>query len=248
MKVEIDTSRDVWRITTAITAVAIIVTELGYGMLYLVAGETGFTAQNVMLVAAVLCLIIAPPATYYMAHISLALSRTKRELHALANTDPLTHLPNRRAFFETALDMLHDKAPTATLLVFDADYFKDLNDTYGHLVGDKALVAIAGILRTSFRENDLVSRIGGEEFAVLIPDMAVAQAEKLASRVVSKVAASPLLEPGAIVEYSVSCGIADTTQAHELHDLFKAADDAMYMAKRQGRNRVVRLQQTALPA
>ena len=141
--------------------------------------------------------------------------------------------------------MLETQSVPVSLMVIDADHFKELNDSYGHAVGDKALVAIADILRSSFRHNDLLCRVGGEEFAVLICGMDAEQANILATRVVQRISANPLTEPGAIIEFSVSCGIADTLTSRNLPELFKAADDAMYMAKKQGRNRVVLLPRAA---
>ena len=217
MKMGIRTRRDVWRFSVIITLFAIAVSELCLGTLYLAGGDAVFNVRNVMLLAFFLPTIIAGPLTFYVSQMSLQLTKAKTELQELAHTDPLTHLPNRRAFFQAAEEVLHDEAPVAALLVIDADHFKDLNDTYGHAVGDKALIAIADILRANFRQDDLVCRTGGEEF----------------------------VEPGIVVEYSVSCGIADTTHARDLHSLFKSADDAMYTAKQQGRNRVARITNAA---
>lgn len=243
MAMRIRHRKDVWLFTLAITAFAVAVSELGMVAIYLVAGPAGFHMHNAFFIAGVLPLIIALPITYYVAQMSLALAETQAELRELADTDPLTRLPNRRSFFRAATPVVNAPDGVATLLVIDADHFKDLNDCYGHAVGDRALIAIADVLRSSFRQSDFICRVGGEEFAVLIPDMNVAQAEALANRVVEKVAASPLSEPDAIIEYSVSCGIADTHQTRDMAALFKAADDAMYLAKQQGRNRVARLQQ-----
>lgn len=245
MAMRIRRKRDVWFFTSLTTLFAITVSELGMLTLYLVAGPAGFHMQNAVMMAAILPTVIAWPITYYISHMSLELANTQQELRHLADTDPLTRLPNRRSFFRAANQLLENLEGIATLLVIDADHFKDLNDSYGHAIGDKALVAIADILRSSFRQADLICRVGGEEFAVLIPDMSVKQAERVAARVVAKVAATPLTEPNAIIEYSVSCGIADTRYAADMQNLFKAADDAMYLAKQQGRNRVARLRQVA---
>lgn len=245
MELGIRTQREACRVTAMVTIFAVTVSELGIGAVYLIGGESAFTVGNVALVAAALPIVITLPVMYFVCRMSLQLHSAKAELQELANTDPLTGLPNRRAFFEAAEQLLHPEAPVATLLVIDADYFKELNDTYGHALGDRALVNIAEILRTNFRKDDLVCRTGGEEFAVLVPATTVQRAELLAQRVVSKVAASPLSEPGAVIEYTVSCGVADSTHTADFQSLFKAADDALYLAKQQGRNRVVSFPEAA---
>jgi len=230
MELGIRTNRDAWRTTAWVTVFAVTVSQLGIGLVYWIGGEDVFTLTNVMLIAAALPTVITLPVMYFVCRMSLQLHGTKAGLQELANTDPLTGLPNRRAFFQAAEQVLHNNAPVATLLVIDADYFKELNDTYGHALGDKALINIAEILRASFRSDDLVCRTGGEEFAVLVPNTTVHNAQLLAQRVVSKVAASPLSEPDALIEYTVSCGIADSTHAPDFQSLLKAADDALYLA------------------
>jgi diguanylate cyclase (GGDEF)-like protein len=245
MSMQIRTQRDVWKMTILITVFALTVSELCMAGLYLSAGAGAFTMQNSIIMAALLPLIIAWPITYHVCHMSLELANTQAELRHLANTDPLTRLPNRRSFFSDARRLLDDDAALAALLVIDADHFKDINDSYGHAVGDKALVAIADVLRASFRDSDLICRVGGEEFAVLVPGMTMHEAGVLATRVVERVAANPLSEANAIIEYSVSCGISDTSASSDLQSLFKTADDAMYLAKKQGRNRVASLSAAA---
>ncbi|MCR9260817.1 MAG: GGDEF domain-containing protein [Pseudomonadaceae bacterium] len=241
----IRTKKDVWICTASIVLISVLCALTGVLSLYLVAGVEAFHLQNVIAMAAVLPIVIASPITYYVACTSLKLTQTQAELRLLAETDDLTRLPNRRSFFRQAHAMLETQTVPASLMVIDADHFKELNDSYGHAVGDRALVAIADILRSSFRHNDLLCRVGGEEFAVLVSGMDADQANILANRVVKKISANPLMEPGAIIEFSVSCGIADTHTSRNLPTLFKAADDAMYMAKQQGRNRVALLHRAA---
>jgi diguanylate cyclase (GGDEF)-like protein len=162
--------------------------------------------------------------------------------------DHLTGLANRRAFFEAAeleLDRAaHTPRPLAMIL-FDADLFKNINDRYGHPAGDRVLCDLAEALRDSFRIVDTVARLGGEEFAVLLPSTgaqeALASAERLRALVATRLVASDQGE----IAYTVSAGVA-VLDAQEGEDgaaggidaLIKRADQALYLAKDRGRNRV----------
>lgn len=239
--IRIRSNRDVWLFVCAVTLLSVTLSETCVFLLLAMGGDEAFHFENALFFAALVPVLVAVPITWAVSQMSLALERTQVELRVLADTDPLTRLPNRRSFFQAAAIALADANETQTtsaLLVIDADHFKELNDSYGHSAGDIALVGIADILRESFRRTDLTCRVGGEEFAVLLPDMDRHQARVIAERVVDKVASSPLTHANAIIEYSISCGIADSSTSYDLQTLFKAADDAMYMAKRSGRNRV----------
>ena len=239
---------DIWMLALGVSVISVLISELCIGVVYLVGGPAYFHMQAAIVFAAVVPIIISVPISLAIGTMSFKLISTQTELKRLADEDPLTQLPNRRSFFATAqthLEGLESNGGTSALLVIDADHFKQLNDSYGHAVGDRALVGIAEVLRENFRESDLICRVGGEEFAVLLPEMSISEAQPLATRVVEAVAANPLSEPGAVIEYSVSCGVADTTTSYNLQALFKAADDAMYLAKRQGRNRVALIHDAA---
>ena len=239
---------DIWVLAFGVSAISVIVSEACVGLVYLIGGPGAFHMHAAILFAGIVPIVIALPISLAIGTMSFKLVSTQSELKRLADEDPLTQLPNRRSFFASAqahLEGLKTSGGTSALLVIDADHFKQLNDSYGHAVGDKALVGIADVLRENFRDGDLICRVGGEEFAVLLPGLNLETAQPLATRVVEAVAANPLVEPGAIIEYSVSCGIADTTSSYNLQAVFKAADDAMYLAKRQGRNRVALIRQAA---
>lgn len=156
--------------------------------------------------------------------------------------DHLTGIPNRRAFFEAAaleMDRWNRSPRDMSLILFDADHFKAVNDTFGHATGDAVLRDLADSLNASFRQVDLVGRVGGEEFAVLLPstalDAALAVAERLRLRIESK----PVEFDGASVRYTISGGVATMDATVEgLDDLMKRADRALYAAKAAGRNRV----------
>lgn len=169
-----------------------------------------------------------------------ASERRRRE----AFGDYLTGLANRRAFFEAAEQELARSRsvprPTA-VITLDADHFKTINDRYGHPGGDAVLQHLGAILAETFREVDVVARIGGEEFAVLLPSTDLPRAAVVAERLRSLVASQVVLFDGQRIRYTVSAGVAsldDGTGGVDL--LLKRADQALYAAKRAGRNRVER--------
>lgn len=240
----IRSKKQMWLVIAAITTGSILLTELCITVIFLGFGPIAFVMPTVIVFGALIPLVVSVPVSYIICHMGWQLSKSQSELQQLADTDPLTGLINRRHFFEQASLVLaecaHEKQPVS-LLVIDADHFKDLNDTYGHSAGDAALIAIADTLRANFRKSDLICRVGGEEFAVLLPGVNNAQAYPLAERLVRRVYGKPLSTVSAIIEYSISCGIADSTNRYNVETLYKAADDAMYVAKRDGRNRVAPL-------
>jgi diguanylate cyclase (GGDEF)-like protein len=168
----------------------------------------------------------------------------KARTRALATTDPLTGVHNRRMFSELAESELSRarRADTpASVLAFDLDRFKLVNDMHGHLAGDKVLVAFAALVRRCLRAEDLLARHGGEEFIALLPDTTEAEAITLAERIRRKLADTTLRVVGKNVRITVSIGV---TAGHgaclpSLETLLARADTALYCAKAQGRNRVL---------
>jgi diguanylate cyclase (GGDEF)-like protein len=158
--------------------------------------------------------------------------------------DHLTGVANRRAFVEAAeLELNRNRRaprPTALVLV-DADHFKRINDRHGHAGGDAVLRHLGQLLSATFRQVDVVARVGGEEFAVLLPssdlDAAVAVAERLRALVASR----PVAYDGAHIACTISAGVAVCDgDAPGLDGLMKRADQALYAAKAAGRDRVER--------
>jgi diguanylate cyclase (GGDEF)-like protein len=158
-----------------------------------------------------------------------------------ALVDPLTGVSNRRGFDAEAKRMLararRDGTSTA-LLLLDLDHFKALNDRFGHLAGDRALKAFTRTVAAELREGDLLSRLGGEEFAVALADCRADQALKLAERIRRSAAALTLNEAGAEMRLTVSIGVASLRAAESLDALLTKADAALYRAKAGGRDRV----------
>ncbi|MFY2764720.1 GGDEF domain-containing protein [Arenimonas sp. MALMAid1274] len=180
------------------------------------------------------------PAVASLGFVLMGSDRLLQRLEHLANTDSLTGLLTRHAFLERAGAHLA-QSPTrpSSLLIMDLDHFKRINDAYGHDVGDQALVLAAKAMRAALRPQDLVGRQGGEEFAVLLPDTALPGAEAIARHLQDAVAGVYLIAHGKPVQLRVSIGVATLgEQDHDLAGLLKRADQAMYGAKRAGRDQV----------
>lgn len=242
MRIRIRNRRQMWLFVAAVTGVSVITTELTLLLVYMSLGDAAFGKENAFLTALVVPILVAVPICYMTARMALQLSNAHARLKELAHTDELTGLTNRRSFFESAEIMLAEACEeevTISLLVIDADYFKQLNDTYGHATGDAALQFITEQLNVSVRKTDLVCRLGGEEFAILLPGLGEEEAEKLGARILKRIASRPMFWDDKIIEMSVSCGVADTHVGYDMTPLFKAADDALYAAKTSGRNRQV---------
>jgi len=162
--------------------------------------------------------------------------------HKATFCDYLTGLANRRAFFEAAeLELERRKQSTrpTAMIMFDADLFKTVNDRFGHPAGDAVLRHLAAALSATFRNFDVVARIGGEEFAVLLPSTELAAAVAAADRLRTLVNATPVLVDGESISYTVSAGVAAMDDSViGLDGLMKRADQALYAAKTRGRNRV----------
>lgn len=170
--------------------------------------------------------------------ISIAYERGISELKQMALLDPLTDLYNRRAFELALTDRKLDSA-VLTLILLDIDHFKRVNDDYGHEAGDIALKRCANILTTIFRKKDVVARIGGEEFAVILPDTTLNEAYDYAERVRKAVEDDAFEHENDIVRLTISAGVCQTVAGvTSLADIAKKADSSLYMAKNRGRNRV----------
>jgi eukaryotic-like serine/threonine-protein kinase len=170
-------------------------------------------------------------------------ARLFKEVERLALTDGLTGLLNRRHFFQLAdreLAVARRRRSTLTALMLDVDHFKQVNDRYGHPVGDQVIVAVARRLAAATRKTDLLGRYGGEEFVILLPDTAADGARILAERVRAGLADHPVDTDAGPLRVTASIGLADgVPDDTEPGTLLARADEALYRAKQAGRNRVV---------
>jgi len=160
-----------------------------------------------------------------------------------ASTDGLSGLFNRRHFLELAeaeWSRFDRYERPLSLIMLDIDLFKSINDRYGHDVGDQAIVHVASLCRDSKRVPDVVARVGGEEFAMLLPETALDSASLVADRLRRAIADAPVMIAGAPIRLTVSIGVAEASAGMEgVAALMKEADAALYRAKHGGRNRVV---------
>ena len=169
--------------------------------------------------------------------------RLNDELVQLATTDFLTGLPNRREFMARLEDeqarLQRDVGGRAAVLMLDIDHFKDINDAHGHDWGDAVLRHLAGLMRDSQRKIDMLGRVGGEEFAILLPGADLEAARAFAERLRQRIADTPMGRNGNSIAITVSIGIASLATAESSGDAaLVRADQALYRAKRGGRNRV----------
>lgn len=170
------------------------------------------------------------------------LSAANQKLKELASTDGLTGTLNHRAFMEEAagiLQLARRYSRPLSLLMIDADHFKQVNDTYGHQAGDRVLSRIGRVMRCCLRETDKIGRIGGEEFAVILPETGPEQTAVLTERLLNAVREMTIeIESESLLSVTVSIGVATLTPLIEdLAALLEQADAALYRAKAEGRDR-----------
>lgn len=178
-----------------------------------------------------------------MKRLQMELEDKNRELEQLTVTDPLTSLPNRRAFdkgLQRELLRAHRYGDPLVLGILDIDKFKVINDTYGHEIGDEVLREIGRRLHGALPDGDEIARIGGEEFGLILPRTATSDALELAEQVRRVIGETPFSTSEGELEVTVSIGAACAGGeiGYDEHELFKSADEALYRSKSGGRNRV----------
>ncbi|SIS80746.1 GGDEF domain-containing protein [Neptunomonas antarctica] len=171
-----------------------------------------------------------------------ALQILNEKLKELATKDSLTGTLNRGSFFERTQHLLvlsQRQKSSVSFILMDLDYFKLINDTYGHFTGDKVLIHFTDTIQTFLRKSDLIGRLGGEEFAIFLPDTGIDDAFQLADKIRKTIRNAILEVDGKTVTYTVSLGIESSEpKDHLISELFKRADLKLYGAKEKGRDRV----------
>ena len=169
------------------------------------------------------------------------------QLADLALSDPLTGAYNRRYMQPQAIRSLADYqryARLSSLLMIDIDHFKSINDSFGHAEGDRVLKAIVSLIDNRIRGVDMLFRLGGEEFVILLSEAGALTAAKIAEELRISIAN---METTVGRPVTVSIGVCDVTLAESAEDWLTKVDEAMYAAKQQGRNRVYTLESTSIP-
>jgi diguanylate cyclase (GGDEF)-like protein len=173
----------------------------------------------------------------------LNLQQATRKLELVASTDPLTGAFNRRHLDLVGINELSRSKrykSTFTILMLDIDHFKEVNDNYGHDIGDEALIETVAVIKKNIRGEDLLFRLGGEEFAVMLPETPKLAAFDTAERIRIAISRIIIQTPIAPLCFTISIGIAENSQEDDNIDvILKRADESLYQAKSSGRNRVI---------
>lgn len=170
------------------------------------------------------------------------LKELQRQLEQLAFYDELTQIYNRRAFFQQcnqAYSEARESSSAFTVILMDIDHFKNVNDTYGHAIGDQLLVHVIKVCQSVLKKGELFARYGGEEFVLALKDSTLLEGQALANLLCNGVESQPLMTTEGAIRATISCGVAEGTKGQEtLYQLLNNADKALYAAKQAGRNRV----------
>lgn len=229
-----------WGIVWQRTALILAVSTLGSWVMSNLVMMSLNEGMNTVGTVLALCMptALGGPILLFLQMRSAQLREANRKLELLASTDWLTDCLNRRAFTSRVSSSLGQTDGYGTLLVVDADHFKTVNDRFGHERGDEVLQLIAGAIRDSVRDGDLVGRIGGEEFGVFLRDAGHDVASGAAERIRAAVNALFVTSEGIAQRLSVSIGGAVCAGDSGFSELFRIADRRLYEAKHAGRNRV----------
>ncbi len=230
-------------ITAGSTVLSVILT---YAVLQLAHSGDGLLPYHVgMFIGIVVPLLVAPVASWPFVNLLVKLDRLEEETRQLATRDFLTGLLNRRAFLHDSANQINvarREKIVFSILMIDIDDFKAINDEYGHAVGDEVLVRFARATESVlFRGTDLIGRMGGEEFAVLLLNTDEDGARKVADRLHSAMGRSGVEHGGATTRCTISIGVMTSPpdEGRGLDSMLRRADRALYEAKTAGKNRTV---------
>ena len=256
MAITIETHRDVLRhtgqrmvLSAALTVTMAVIMIPGYFGIDLAAPVAPIAVGELLAfglsIGVVISMTVSGALSYRSGLLMLELTHTRRELARISQTDQLTGLLNRRGFNDAALaalDTAERDGDSVAILMCDIDHFKSINDRFGHEIGDKVLVEIADVLRQfALRHGALVGRHGGEEFVAVMTGLTGDQATQRAEEIRRDCAARTILDDITALPVTISIGLTIASRGFDLADLLRTADEALYTAKRHGRDRVVEL-------
>jgi len=234
-RASITNERELYIYVASVTAVCVVVAlavDVANQLTFFIDWPSCFRSWTI---TATLVLCLAGPISRTIGKAHLELYRAKLLAEDLSRTDQLTGLPNRRALIEAASAA---RPEALALVIVDIDRFKRVNDTHGHLAGDAVIRAVGQMMTADLGAFGQVSRVGGEEFALLSSG---APAEALAAGLIAfreRVQSTPIVIGGLAVSVTISAGVAVTSEGETFDKLFSEADRALYAAKTSGRNRV----------
>lgn len=227
-------------IITAISVVMAVILNLLIS--YIFNYETPI--EQSVLRAAIIPLIIAPAVSWYLLGLLLDLDKLEEEMNKLATYDDLTGLYNRRSLFKSC-GLLHRLAirtkEAYCVVIIDLDFFKKINDKYGHATGDTVLKSFGAVLKKVTRDCDIAGRLGGEEFCIYLSNTQQEQVEPIVERLNKEIQNNYPHSDGKQIKYTISLGVAENRPDLEMsfEDILKKADIALYAAKNSGRNKMV---------
>lgn len=201
----------------------------------------GLAADAAVLFGLGVPLLIVAPLAWYLVGLLQMLYRAEQEMRSLASYDSLTGLLSRDAFFDNAcnyVSLARREHRSFTVMIIDLDHFKSINDRYGHPAGDAVLKLFANVINSVARRSDIIGRIGGEAFAVVLPNTSTTRALEFSDRLHGAINQAVLTFNDSAIRYTASIGLSefDTDSEDSIDELLARADLALYQAKQAGRN------------
>lgn len=166
------------------------------------------------------------------------LNKIKDDFEKLATTDALTHINNRYSIMKILLSEISRSnryKTSLSIIMYDIDFFKNVNDTYGHDVGDNVLATLSNVVKNNLRQVDIIGRYGGEEFLILLPNTMLTNAKEYAERLRKKVEEYSFETVGKV---TISMGIVEIEPTENINEIFKRVDNLLYISKNNGRNKI----------
>lgn len=206
---------------------------------------SGYQSLGVAIpIAIVVPLIAAPASSWPLMGLLIKIDSLEKEMRELATFDSLTGLLSRRAFLHDAKNFIalaKRERMSFSVIVLDLDKFKSINDNFGHLAGDEVLKHFAQTIKSLVRKSDLIGRLGGEEFALLLPNTSRTEACALSDRLHQSIRRSSVVYENVSISYSVSMGVVSlgADEMDTIESALKQADQSLYHAKGRGRDRTV---------